>query len=96
MFSDPYFPDNLVEKGKGILINFCEQIEATKPQNLDALYVLSHQATESFNDLAEEFNEQDSDIETVARECICEDLYNIAQAYGFDADIEELAAPRDW
>ena len=33
---------------------------------------------------------------TAARECIASEFYNIATAYGFEADIEELIAPREW
>jgi hypothetical protein len=60
------------------------------------LYALTHAATEEFNALAEEFEENDSELETAAREAIAEDFEWIAKAYGFDADIEELIAPRDW
>ncbi|SDW91832.1 hypothetical protein SAMN05421681_103214 [Lysobacter enzymogenes] len=63
MQRDAYFPPHLVEKGRQILIRLCEAIEADRPQSLDALYVLSHAATEEFNRLAEEFYEHDSEIE---------------------------------
>lgn len=97
MFKDSYFPKPQVEKGKQILIALCERIEAEKPTDLAALYALTHAATEQFNDLAEEFEENDSEIETAARECICADVSVIAAAYGFaDADHEELTVPRDW
>ncbi len=96
MYEDPYFPDNLVDKGKGILLNLCATIEAEKPETLTALYTLTHKATDSFNKLEEEFHKQDSEIETAARECIAMDFEYIATAYGFDADTEELIATRDW
>jgi hypothetical protein len=96
MDQDDYFPKNLVEKGKLILLRLCEKIETEKPQSLDALYPLTHSATEQFNQLAAEFEQQDSEIETVAREIIAADFGAIAQAYGFEADTEELIAPRDW
>lgn len=55
------------------------------------------ETTDQFNELAEEFYEEDSEIEIVARECIAEDFGVIADEYGFeDADIEELIATRDW
>ena len=45
------------------------------------------------NELAEEFYESDSEIETAARECIAGDFAFIAEANGFaDADLEELVA----
>lgn len=96
MFDDDYFPDFLVEKGKNILIELCEQIESQKPQDLNALYALTHAATDRFNDLQEEFYENDSEIETAAREAIAADFAFLASAYGFDADTEELIATRDW
>jgi len=96
MYEDGYFPNKLVDKGKAILVRLCETIESTKPQSLDELYRLTHAATEEFNDLAEEFEDEESEIETVARDAIGRDFTAIAAAYGFDADGEELIAPRDW
>ena len=96
MYSDGYFPNFLVDKGKQILITLCQAIEANQPGSLNELYNLTHKATEAFNALAEEFYENESEIETVARDSIGSDFEQIAKAYGFDADVEELIAPRDW
>ncbi|TDU73361.1 hypothetical protein EI77_01831 [Prosthecobacter fusiformis] len=96
MYSDEYFPPALVDKLKDILMKWCEEIEAVKPADLPALYELSHEATEQINQLAEEFEENESEIETAAREAIAADFRFIAAAYGYEADIEELIAPRDW
>ena len=97
MYHDAYFPDFLVDKGKNILLELCSQIESQKPENLDTLYKLTHAATDKFNELDEEFCKNDSEIETVARDCIGIDFDFIAKAYSFDeADVEELIATRDW
>ena len=97
MYEDDYFPKHLVDKGKQILVRLAERIENEKPADVAALYVLTHAATNEFNDLDEELYEADSEIETAARECIAEDFAFIAEAYGFaDADLEELIATRDW
>ncbi len=96
MFDDGYFPDPQVKKGVQILVELCERIEAESPSSLDDLYPLTHEATEQFNELQEDFEEAGSEIETAARDCICENFAFIARAYGFDADIEELVATRDW
>ncbi|MDR2298223.1 MAG: DUF5713 family protein [Comamonas sp.] len=97
MYDDDYFPDELVKKGEEILVELCLQIEQQKPGSLEELYELTHAATERFNDLQEEFDEQGSEIETAARDCIATDFEAIAQVYGFeDADTEELIATRDW
>ncbi|MGW1467105.1 DUF5713 family protein [Streptomyces sp. NPDC002308] len=97
MYEDPYFPDRLVDRGKAILLRLCERVEAERPSDLESLYALTHTATEEFNLLDREFVAAGSEIETVAREQICEDLFFVASAYGFtEADAEELAASRDW
>ncbi len=97
MFDDGYFPNPLVEEGKQILLKLCADIEAAKPADLEALYALTHDATEAFNELDGKFQEAGSEIETAARDCIGTEFAFIAKAYGFqDADIEELIAPRDW
>lgn len=97
MYQDDYFPKALVKKGEDILRGLCEQIEQSKPTTLEQLYVMSHNATLQFNELQTEFEAQNSEIETVARESIGGDFYHIARVYGFaDADIEALIAPREW
>jgi hypothetical protein len=95
MFRDGDFPDHLVEKGKLILLDLCARIEREQPEG-EALYALTHEATERFNALAEEFYEHDSEIETVARDNIGSDVDFILRTYGYDLDIEEAIAPRDW
>ena len=97
MYEDNYFPDELVKKGEDILVELCQQIELQKPADLEELYKLTNDATERFNELQQEFDEQGSEIETVARDCIGRDFEAIAHAYGFDdADTEELITARDW
>ncbi|MGW0796457.1 DUF5713 family protein [Streptomyces sp. NPDC002692] len=97
LHADGYFPDDVVDKGRAILLRLCERIEAERPADLAALYVLTQAATDEFNLLQEEFEAAESEIETVAREEIAEDFWFIASTYGFtDADVEELIATRDW
>lgn len=97
MYDDKYFPSRLVDKGKQILLRLCERIETQKPASEAELYVLTHAATEEFNELSFEFEEAGSEIETVARDCIGSEFSFIATTYGFvNADTEELIATRDW
>ncbi len=96
MYEDAYFPNKLVDRGKAILVGLRFEIEQQQPQSLDSLYELTHAATDKFNDLEEAFEEADSEIETGARECIAQDFEFVAKAYGFEADIEELIATREW
>jgi len=96
MLRDDYFPPHLVERGQAILAELCLSIERERPADLAALYALTHAATERFNLLGEAFEAAGSEIETAARENIGADFARIAAAYGFQADIEELIAPREW
>lgn len=97
MYNDDFFPDFLVDKIKAILIDLCESIETNKPKNATALLDLTHAATEKINALADAFDENNSELETVAREVMAENIEFIVRAYGFnDIDIEDMIAPRDW
>ncbi|CAL9373437.1 MULTISPECIES: DUF5713 family protein [unclassified Streptomyces] len=97
LYEDDYFPDRVVDRGRDILLRLCARVEAARPGDLTALYVLTHAATEEFNALEAAFEEAGSEIETTAREEIGEEFWFVAQAYGFtDADPEELIAPREW
>ena len=96
MDQDPYYPQNQVEKGEAILLRLCAAIERDKPVAPDDVYALTHAATIEFNGLAREFMDQGSEIETVARENIAADLAFVLSTYGYDLDIEEAIAPRDW
>jgi hypothetical protein len=97
LYEDDYYPDHVLDRGKEILVRLCERIEAERPADLAALYVLTRAATEEFNDLEAAFDEAGSEIETIAREEIGDQFWFIARAYGFtEADSEELIAGREW
>ncbi|MGW0846943.1 DUF5713 family protein [Streptomyces sp. NPDC002787] len=97
MYDDSYFPDQVVDQGKVVLLRLCERIEAEQPSDLATLYALTQAATEEFNLLDREFVAAGSGIETVAREWIGDEFCFVASAYGFtDADAEVLTAGRDW
>lgn len=96
MYEDDYFPTFLVDKCRNILIALCEEIERANPAKDSDLLELTHAATEEINDLASEFEDNDSELETNAREILAADFDFIVKAYGFDLDVEEVIAPRDW
>jgi hypothetical protein len=95
MLADTYFPKHLVGKGQDLLRRLAERIEHEAPEG-KAVYELTQATTEAFNELQEEFAEADSEIETAAREAIAGDVQFILNAYGYDVDIEEAIANRDW
>jgi hypothetical protein len=97
MYADKYFPGFLVDKIKVVLLDLCEQIEREQPKGDESLLKLTHAATEQINALAEEFEENDSELETGAREAMASDFEFIVRAYGFaEVDIEDVISPRDW
>ncbi|KKD08816.1 DUF5713 family protein [Streptomyces sp. WM6386] len=97
LYADDYYPDHVLDRAREILLRLCERIERERPADLAALYVLTHAATEEFNDLEAAFDAAGSEIETVAREEIGEQFWFIAHAYGFAAaDSEELISGRNW
>ena len=96
MYRDGYFPNVLVDKVKDILVDLCTQIEVTQPRDAENLLELPHAATERINELEGEFEQQDSELETVAREVMAEHFAFIVSAYGFeDVGVEDVIAPRD-
>ena len=96
MYRDDYFPDFLVDKCGEILIEFCLEIERQKPTTDQELFTLSHAATNRINELTDDFMENDSELETGAREALGADFAFIVSTYGFNVDIEEVIATRDW
>ena len=96
MYKDSYFPKFLVDKCRVVLLKLCRKIETEEPENLTELYFLTQKATIEINDLQDEFYENNSEIETGARECLGANFNFISKAYGFDADIEELIETREW
>ena len=97
MYDDDYFPNFLVDKVRDVIIDCCKEIESQKPASLEELYKITCRATDKINGLQQEFEDNDSEIETGAREDIAETFGFVADSYGFtDADLEELIATRDW
>jgi hypothetical protein len=95
MVGDEYFPQHLVQKGQKLLLALAVRIEEQRPAGT-GVFALTHATTNAFNDLQEEFFEADSELETGAREAIAADIEFLLKTYGYDVDIEEAIAPRDW
>ena len=96
MYRDGNFPNHLVDKGKAVLIELCQKLEINPPKTAEEAYVHTHAATEKFNDLQEEYEAEESEIETAAREEMAESMAIILDATGIEYDLEEAIAPRDW
>ena len=81
MYQDDYYPAFLVDKVKDELQKVIDLLESGET---------------GINDLQEEFDENDSEIETVARECIAAAVAYILEWFNIPIDTEEAIRERDW
>ncbi|MCI8284960.1 MAG: hypothetical protein HFE90_06835 [Firmicutes bacterium] len=95
MFDDGYFPDFLVEKIKKLIESVIAVLENGET-NIDIIQNELDKITLAINDLQEEFEENDSEIETVARDSIAVTIQYILQWFNVDIDIETAVRERDW
>ncbi|RKI70678.1 hypothetical protein D7V91_03505 [bacterium 1xD42-67] len=95
MYQDGYYPDFLVDKVKAELLKVISLLESGAT-DLAVIQEKLDEAVCAINDLQDEFDENDSEIETVARDCIGETVGYILEWFGIPIDIEEAIRERDW
>ncbi len=95
MAADEYFPSHLVEKIRELLRDVIRLLESGEI-SVEAIQQALDKMTVAINDMQEEFEENDSEIETAARESIAETVGYILNWFGIDIDIETALAQRDW
>ena len=95
MYQDEYYPDFLVDKVKEELQKVIRLLESGET-DVGAVQETLDEAVCGINDLQEEFDEHDSEIETVARDCIGVTVAYILEWFGIPIDIEEAIRERDW
>lgn len=95
MYQDEYYPDFLVDKVKGELQKVIALLE-TGETNTGVIQAKLDEAVCAVNDLQEEFDENGSEIETVARDCIGVTVRYILEWFGIPIDTEEAIRERDW
>lgn len=95
MYKDDYFPDFLVDKIRGLMQKVIEILE-TGERNLETIQNAFDKMTLAINDLQEEFEDNDSELETGARESIGETVAYILNWFDIDMDVEDAIGERDW
>lgn len=95
MYQDEYYPDFLVDEVRDALQKVVDLLESGET-NTEVVQETLDEAVSSINDLQEEFDENDSEIETVARECIAADVAYILEWFYIPIDTEEAIRERDW
>lgn len=95
MYQDEYYPDFLVDRVREELQKVIGLLESGETDT-EAVQEKLDEAVCAINDLQEEFDENDSEIETVARECIAAAVAYILEWFGIPIDTEEAVRERDW
>jgi hypothetical protein len=95
MYEDDYFPNFLVDKIRDLIkstVSFIEEGNLSK----DEIQLSFDKMTLGINELSDEFEENESEIETGARESIGETVDNILSYFSIDIDVEEAIREREW
>ena len=95
MYEDEYFPDFLTDKLKAAIEDLISFLE-TGEKDLEKIQIKFDEMTVMINHLEEEFEQNDSELETVAREAIAETIEYILNWFEIDIDIEDALRERDW
>ena len=95
MYQDDYYPAFLVDKVKDELQRVICLLE-TGEKELKTIQETLDEAICGINDLQEAFDENDSEIETVARESIAASVAYILKWFEIPFDTEEAIRERDW
>lgn len=95
MYQDAYFSDFLVDKVKDELQKVIDLLESGETDT-EVIQKKLDEMTCAINDLQEEFDENDSEIETVARDCIGVTVGYVLEWFGIPIDMEEAIRERDW
>ena len=95
MYQDEYYPDFLVDKVKDALQKVIDLLERGAA-GTEVVQETLDEAVCGINDLQDEFFENDSEIETVARDCIGDTVAYILEWFGIPIDMEQAIRERDW
>ena len=95
MYQDKCYPDFLVDKVKDELQKVIDLLESGETDT-EAVQERLDEAVCGINDLQQGFDENDSELETVARECIAANVAYILEWFNIPIDTEEAIRERDW
>ncbi len=95
MRNDEYFPEFLVDKIEVLIKDVISLLEQGE-KDIGVIQSALDKMTLAINDLQEEFEENDSEIETAARDSIGETVEYVLKWFDIDIDIETAIGERDW
>ena len=95
MTHDEYYPKYLVDKIKQAILQLIDLLHSgTKDETI--IQSKLDDITLFINSLLEQFDENNSEIDTIARESIAETIDYILKWYDINIDIEQAIRDRDW
>ncbi len=95
MYNDGYFPDFLVDKIKKLIEDVIAFLESGE-RDLKKIQEKFDHMTLAINDLQDEFEENESELETAARDSIGETVAYILEWFQIAIDTEDAIGERDW
>ena len=95
MYQDDYYPAFLVDKVKDEIQKVIDLLESGETDT-EVVQEKLDEAVLAINDLQEEFDENESEIETVARDCIGVTIDYILKWFDIPIDMEEAIRERAW
>ena len=94
LYDDDYYPDSLVEELERELTGLVDFLEAGEEDSTLIQRKLDGM-TSRINEIAEEFIENDSRIESMAAETLEADVSQILNEFGVDIELEEALRERE-
>lgn len=95
MYDDDYFPTECVDKVKALIDTMILYLE-TEETDIAKIQAQLDEMTIGINDLQDDFEENDSEIETGAGESISDTVVYILKWFNIDIDCETAIGERDW
>ena len=95
MAHDDYYPGFLVEKVKEPIMRVVQVLERGETDQ-DIIQEKLDEMACAINELEEEFEENDSELETVARDSIGATVAYILDWFQINIDVETAIRQRDW
>lgn len=95
MYQDEYYPDFIVNKVKDEIQKVIDLLENGET-DIEIIQGKLDEAVCAINDLQEEFWDNNSEIETMARDCIGETVVYMLDWFNILIDVEDALRERDW
>ncbi len=95
MYSDPFFPDILVDKVKNLILELIKYLE-TGETSRELIQKELDKMTLRINELEDEFFDNNSEIETMARESIARSVEYVLSWFKIRIDVEDALRLRNW